>query len=96
VPRSTPTVVDDVTVAGRRRVPHSAVAAERDATTYLGTDPDAPWGLSWADRTRPVVSAGGAPPANLRRRLQFAATECATLEAGAVATLRRATSGANG
>ncbi|MEZ3164110.1 hypothetical protein ABNG03_08180 [Halorubrum sp. RMP-47] len=96
VPRSATTVVDDATTAGRRRVPLSEVVPDGDATTYLRVEPDAPWTLSWEARTRPVVSTSGAPPPGLCRRLHLATTECVAWDDEAVATLRRATSEANG
>jgi len=92
VPPSASTVVDDSADAGRRRIPLSEVAPERGATTYLRVDPDAPWTLSWEDRTRPVVSASGAPPAALCRRLHVSTTGREAWDDDAIATLRRATS----
>ena len=77
VPLSASTVVDGPEIAGRKRVPLSAVTPNKNSLTYLRVEPDASWTLSWEDRTRPVVSASGAPPATLCRRLHIATTDCA-------------------
>lgn len=92
VPPTAATVVDDADVAGRRRCPLSALAPDPEATTYLRVEPDAPWTLSWEERTRPVVSASGAPPAAMCRRLHLATTDCRAWDDAAVDALRRAVS----
>lgn len=92
VPSSASTVVDDAEAAGRQRRPLSALAPNSDSTTYLRVEPDASWTLSWEERTRPVVSASGAPPTALCRRLHVATTDCKAWDDAAVDALRRAVS----
>lgn len=92
VPGSAPTVVDNGEVAGRQRMPLSAVVPEADSTTYLRVEPDAPWTPSWEARTQPVISISGAPPAVRCRRLHVATTDCPAWDDDAFAALRQVAS----
>jgi hypothetical protein len=61
-----PTVVDATGVAGRRRVPLSAVDPD-PAITYLRVEPATAWTLAWQRRTESVAVLTGTPvPATVR------------------------------
>jgi hypothetical protein len=92
VPAAAATVVDGPEIAGRKRVPLSAATPAKRSPTYLRIEPDVPWTLSWEDRTQPVVSVSGTPPAALCRRLHLTTTDCATWDDAAFDALRQATS----
>jgi len=84
-------VVDDAAVAGRRHRPLSEIDRESDTATYLRIEPDAPWTISWEQRTQPTVSVSGAPSETLCRRVHRRTTDCSNWSAEAIATLRRLT-----
>jgi hypothetical protein len=77
VPSSARAIINDTSVAGRQRVPVSAIDAESETTTYVRVESDDPWTLSWDQRTWPVVSVSGTPPLTLCQHAHIRTTECA-------------------
>jgi len=86
-----PVVIDDAAVAGRQRCSFSDVDTESDTTTYLRIEPDAPWTLSWEQRTQPTVSVSGTPSGTLCRRVHRRTTDCSEWSDEAIETLHRLT-----
>lgn len=82
-------VVDDTAVAGRRDRSLADIDSGSDTVTYLRIEPDAPWTVSWEQRTRPIVSVSGAPPETLCRRIHRRTTDCSDWSGEAIATLHR-------
>lgn len=88
---TTPTITNDTAVAGRQQHPLSDTNIESTTIKYLRIEPDAPWTLSWEQRTFPVVSLSGTPPAALCRRVHLQTTDCSTWSDEAFETLRQLT-----
>jgi hypothetical protein len=82
-------VVDDTTLAGRQHRPLSEIDRGSDTATYLRVEPDAPWTLSWEQRTQPIVSVSGTPSEPLCRRVHRRTTDCSEWSSEATATLHR-------
>jgi hypothetical protein len=89
---TTPTIVNDTAIAGRQQHPLSDTNVESTTIEYLRIEPDAPWTLSWEQRTFPVVSLSGTPPATLCRRIHLRTTDCSTWSDEAFEILRQLTS----
>lgn len=89
---TTPTIVNDTAIAGRQQHPLSDTNVESTTIEYLRIEPDAPWTLSWEQRTFPVVSLSGTPPVTLCRRIHLRTTDCSTWSDEAFEILRQLTS----
>lgn len=90
IPSTASVVVDDSSIAGRKRCRATALEA-RESVRYLRVDPDRPWSLSWERRTWPVVSVSGTPPPALCRRVHLRTTDCDVWADNAIEALGRAT-----
>lgn len=91
VPSAASVVVDDTTIAGRQHRSLSGIDIESDTVTYLRIEPEAPWTLSWEQRTQPIVSVSGTPPEALSRRVHRRTTDCSEWSGEAITTLHRLT-----
>lgn len=80
-------VVNDTVVAGRQHRSPSDIDSESDTTTYLRIELDAPWTLSWGQRTHPIVSVSGTPSETPCRRVHRRTTDRSDWSGEAIATL---------